>query len=269
MAEIQTIHPKSFTDFVAEIESLQSKAEKSLWFRGSDKSRYKLLPGFYRRYAKGVSKKTDSKLEKQILTRFEQRSLPFLDRNLGDENKWDTLFLMQHYGIPTRLLDWTENPFIALYFAVMGAKPSGGRAGGRYDSNVCVWALDPIKWNKQALSNQSFEGRILAPGDEEIKAYNPGRDFSGEYPVCMYGTHNSRRIVAQRGVFTVFGVMQVAMEKLYRGRQFADDCLIKIEINKRYIGKIKKSLLGYGITESTIFPDLVGLAQEIKREFEY
>jgi len=268
MPKVQVIKPKSFKDFVAQIERLQGGAEKSLWFRGSDQAKYKLLPGFYRRFLGKPDGKSDSSLEKKIVTRFRQRSLPFLERGL-EGGEWDILFLMQHYGIPTRLLDWTENPFIALYFAVMGAKSVGGRGSRRYRSNACVWALDPHKWNRQALSNQSFDGDILAPGDEEIKAYNPERDFSGELPVCMYGNHNSRRIVAQRGVFTVFGVKHVAMEKLHVGKQFKKACLIKIEINKKFIASIRDSLLGYGITESTIFPDLVGLAQEIKREFGY
>jgi hypothetical protein len=55
-----------------------------------------------------------------LVMRFRQRTIPLHSRDLSDE--WDALFFMQHYGVPTRLLDWTENPFIAFYFAVMSAR---------------------------------------------------------------------------------------------------------------------------------------------------
>lgn len=267
MAEPRLIKPVSFKNFVAEIETLQGRAEKSLWFRGCCSSQDKLAPGAYREIGRSANK-YDPAIEKRLITRFRQRSIPFLDHPLSD-NDWDTLFLMQHYGIPTRLLDWTENPFIALYFAAMGESDAASVPYRRFRKNACVWALDPIKWNRQSLAKQSYEGDILAPGDEETKAYRPASDFSGAHPLCIYGSHNSRRIVAQRGVFTVFGQGNRPMESLHLKPLFSDSCLVKIELNKRFLPTIRESLLSYGITESTIFPDLAGLAQELKREFGY
>lgn len=48
------------------------------------------------------------------MIRFRQRSIPFSDRSLQDD--WEALFFMQHYRVPTRLLDWSENPFISFHF---------------------------------------------------------------------------------------------------------------------------------------------------------
>jgi hypothetical protein len=116
MANFREEKPKSFAEFVSLIEKELSHNGSLLWFRGCGRSDYKLLPTLYRHPSLSTLEEY-AKLEQDLMTRFRQRSLPFHNRSLQDD--WDTLFFMQHYGIPTRLLDWTENPFIALYFAVM------------------------------------------------------------------------------------------------------------------------------------------------------
>ena len=89
-------------------------------------------------------------LERNLMLRFRQRSLPYHSRSL--DNDWDTLFFMQHYGIPTRLLDWTENPFTALHFALMGAhRKLNAKGKYRFDEPATVWILDPVKWNRHSL----------------------------------------------------------------------------------------------------------------------
>ena len=107
MAAITELRPKSFQEFVALVEDRQGKSRSSLWFRGSGKHTYKLLPSLYRHRSLRTTDDLE-RLERELMTRFRQRSIPFLTRPLVDD--WDVLFFMQHYGIPTRLLDWTENP---------------------------------------------------------------------------------------------------------------------------------------------------------------
>ena len=105
----------SFKEYVEIIEQRQSKAKNSLWYRGCGKSTHALLPTLFR-HKTAKTKEALEQLERQLMVRFRQRSIPLHNRSLADE--WDTLFFMQHYGVPTRLLDWTENPFIGFYFAV-------------------------------------------------------------------------------------------------------------------------------------------------------
>lgn len=119
MGKVREETPKSFQEFVELIEALQVKAKGPLWYRGCGKSRYPLLPTLYRHERKKKIEEL-AELERQLITRFRQRSIPLHSRPLTDD--WDTLFFMQHYGVPTRLLDWTENPFIGFYFAVMTAQ---------------------------------------------------------------------------------------------------------------------------------------------------
>jgi hypothetical protein len=179
---------------------------------------------------------------------------------------------MQHYGIPTRLLDWTENPFIALYFAVMSAPYELSKSGrSTFASAASMWILDPVAWNRHSLSHQSFDGGVLVPGDDALKGYRPTPSFAGmcNHPVALYGAHNSARIVAQRGVFMIFGQNTSSMEKAYVEVGFPDDCLIKVTIAKTVLADIRRSVLKHGITESVVFPDLDGLSREIKRVFGF
>jgi len=228
-----------------------------------------LLPSLYR-HQKLKTPEQLADLERQLMTRFRQRSIPYHSRSLVDD--WDTLFFMQHYGVPTRLLDWTENPLIALHFALMGARRKPLKSGViRFEDDVAVWMLDPIHWNRYALRHVSFEGGILSPGDEAIKSYNPTPKFAGmqNLPVALYGAHNSSRIVAQQGVFTIFGRDTKPMETVAKFEDFPDQCLTKLIVNRSKISILRRSLLNHGVTESVVFPDLEGLAREIKRVFGF
>ncbi|MDP2899286.1 MAG: FRG domain-containing protein, partial [bacterium] len=258
-----------FTDIVTLVESLQRGKDAPLWFRGCGKSDYKLLPALYRHPTR--TKIADiARLEGELITRFRQRSIPFHNRALADD--WDTLFFMQHYGVPTRLLDWTENPFVGLYFAVMAAPYLVSPRGRlRFSHAAAMWILDPVVWNRHSLNHQSFDGGVLVPGDDALKGYRPTPSFSGMYnhPVALYGAHNSSRIVAQRGVFTIFGQNTIPMEKAFVTEGFPQDSLIKVTLTRNFLPEIRRSVLMYGTTESVVFPDLEGLSREIKRTFGF
>lgn len=265
-------NPTNFGEFVALVEEQQARVRGSLWFRGTGNSAYKLLPSLYRHCIRKNMAELEA-LERDLMTRFRQRSIPFVNRPLLDD--WDMFFFKQHYGVPTRLLDWTENPFIALYFAVMSCQLTGKFVGDdavlEFPSDAAVWMLTPDAWNAHALRHQGFDRGILTPTDDALKGYKPLTKFSDMniYPVAMYGAHNSPRIVAQRGVFTIFGQGTSAMEEAYDADKFPVNCLTKIVLNKLVLPGIRRSLLNTGITESVVFPDLDGLAREIKRVFKF
>lgn len=264
--------PKSFAEYIALVEEHQPGGEGILWFRGTGKARHSLLPTLYR-HKRCRTAPTLADLERQLIVRFKQRSIPFLTRAL--ENDWDMLFFMQHYGVPTRLLDWTENPFMGLFFAVMSSSVKGRFEGGKpvisFTSDAAVWMLDPIAWNRHALKHQGFDRGVLTPSDETVQSYRPMTQFPdmNVQPVALYGAHNSPRIVAQRGVFTIFGQNLKGMEKAYVQEDFPKGCLTKIVLKQKVLPGMRKAILSHGITESVVFPDLDGLAKEIKRGFEF
>jgi FRG domain len=269
MRKLKIKHIDSFKDYIAFIENLRTKNAGPIWYRGCGKISYELKPSLYR-HKKSNTIEDLMHLEDDIIARFKQRSIPFHSRTITDQ--WDLLFFMQHFGIPTRLLDWSESPLMALFFAVTLSKHKLGVRGiPVYENDAAIWVLDPIKWNKRAIDLKSFTDKVLTTDDANANAYKPVGDCKAmkEYPIAIYGAHNSQRIVAQRGVFVCFGKSTDPMEKMYLNHAFPKDCLVKLNINRSKLPHFFEAIHKHGVSDSVVFPDLEGLAREIKREFKF
>lgn len=165
------------------------------WFRGQENAAWNLTPSISRNEAEPL------KREYENLKRFRQMAPRFIDLQPRDE--WEWLFLMQHYAVKTRLLDWTESPLVALYFAV---------AKGAEDKNDgALWVILPAALNKmtgwEAL--QSTAGIPFFGMDKQLDAYLTSNvvstpSGSGPGPIAAVAPRTSARIAAQLGVFTVF-----------------------------------------------------------------
>lgn len=267
--QLRDIQLDSINQYTELVQQEITRAGRALWYRGCCEVSHSLIPTLYRHPTiRDASKLIE--LETKILSRFKQRSVPYQSRPLT--SSWEHLFFMQHFGIPTRLLDWTENPYVGLYFA-LSAKPSR-YAGGNpvYDSDAVVWMLDPVAWNRKALEDIDWLGEVLTPGDDApLSGYEPFQSSTmiRTHPIAIYGTHNSYRIVAQRGVFVIFGKGLLPMEETYQNSRFPPDTLIKVTIPSNRIAPLMKALNEIGVTDSVIFPDLDGLAKETKRSFGF
>lgn len=270
MAKVPEKLVTKFSDYVKHLEAVQAESPGApLWYRGSNNKDHHLVPGLYRHY-KSASSDDIGKLERELIARFRQRSMPFSDKVPQDD--WGVLFYMQHYRLPTRLLDWSENPFIAFYFAISNSAYEKNDLGViSYTKDAVVWVLNPTTWNRHALDHVSYDGGVLLTIDDEMKGYHPESTVGkmNNHPVAMFGIHNSPRIVAQRGVFTVSGQMVSGLDVLYDQHKYPRKSLQKLVIPKEYIASLRDSLFLYGITESVVYPDLDGLALEIKRFYRF
>jgi FRG domain-containing protein len=216
------------------------------WFRGHANHTYSLKPGIYR----------DPKLlanEDSYMQDFMFKAYPFLDQSYyKPTNYFEWYFLMQHYGLPTRLLDWTEGSLIALHFA-LNYKTD--------ESDPCVWVLNPFKFNKHFRKKG-----IIFTSEEELQEYMPeiwSKDKLPENPIAIQPHINSKRIFSQKGCFMIFGSDQIDLAH----HKLSDDFLIKIKIDNYQIEPIRDSLTVTGVTESIVYPELSGLAKEIKHYY--
>lgn len=246
---------KTVTDFITEINKFK-KGKKKVWYRGHSEHNYKLEPSVYRQPYVPES-------EAELMSQFKSRAIPYLPNIPGQEEYWNWMFLLQHYKIPTRLLDWTESALVALAFAVIFRDETKERTGTKQGAHV--WCIDPLKLNskfnnldRNVIPNITENPRAKSLCDKEYKP----ETGKMEIPVAVYGPQNNPRIVGQKGVFTVFPA-----SNKFQYEDFIDDIGIKLIIKtESQVKTITSELFDLGISESMIFPELDSISSEIKRE---
>jgi hypothetical protein len=253
---------KTIGDLNEYLDAVQAIGSESptgtLWYRGTRDASYSLLPRLYR------SDGTAADLlvaEQEMLAQFRSRSRPLLSHQLG--SAWEFLFVMQHYGVPTRLLDWSENALLALYFALSGASAKD------FTSDAAVWVLDPAIWNVHTFPGMTSPGGALHADDDSLHNYAPERELDNMAlnAAAMYALYNNPRITAQRGVFTVFGREKLSMEQLLENNgELPKKTLTRLLLPASSLADMNTQVRTLGFRESMIYPDLEGLAKEIRTE---
>ena len=234
----------NFPEILTRIEKFQDAVEVP-WYRGCSKASYTLVPSI----ARHPSKKAFAEMypvEKEMESLFSQRSRPFLQGR--PEDKWDSMFLMQHYGLPTRLMDWSSNPFVALFFAL---KP---RRGG-YGEDAVVWMCDTETWNSSVMPLAPTEPKILSKDHRRLDDYMIGSrmDQFRPEPSMINGSYNSPRLVAQRGGFTVFGNDFRPFEQIHAEHASApSESLQQIVIKRADCDRVFRSLVKKGISAPAV-----------------
>jgi FRG domain len=196
-------------------------------FRGQQQD-HPLLP----KIARGALKGDFLAQEQRLLREFKIRSTPYVDTAKRDD--WDWLAIGQHYGMATRLLDWSANPLCALWFAV--------KDGPKDNEDGVVWMF-------------SHEADDIAEQDSESP-------FEGSRTKLFQPKHLTRSIVAQNGWFTVHKYIPdssgfVAFEK---NRLYKQECK-RLRVPRSRFLLLESQLDRIGINESTIFPNIEGLCR--------
>lgn len=213
--KLQTI--ESLEDLLGVV---QDYAKSTVVYRGVTSSNYELVPKVGRRRKEG--RVLEPKDERHILRLFKQRAIAHLDRT---PDHWEWLAIAQHHGLPTRLLDWSRNPLVAAYFAVVEM----------HDADSAIYAY---------RSNQYLQ---IERHPDPFKVDRVAR---------IIPNHATLRITVQSGVFTIH---PNPSEPFYA----TDSEIRKLVIPAHSRRAIKKTLDRVGINTASMFPDLDGIARHI------
>lgn len=219
-------------------------------FRGHQSKNWKLIPYLYREqiHDKRHASLNPKEFEKSLLENFKIRAIPFLQHIPESELEW--IVLAQHHGLPTRLLDWTESPLVAMFFAV-----------DDFD-NQDTKSDDAVIWSNTAFIYQGEPTQTLNDLDEQI-AKRPNNIY--------FPRHMDSRITAQQGCFTIHTYQDsgfVSLEdQIAEGAK--SNLLIKFKIPADCKKEIRIHLNEMGINHFSLFPDLDGLCRKIVWDLHY
>lgn len=217
------------------------------WFRGQRDFSWNLLP----KVRRGYTRQQEQYLTNLFYTRARTRhaSCPADD----DYGAW--LALMQHFGLPTRLLDWTNSPLIAAYFAT---KYPFDMRSDFAATDAAIWMLEPHRLNTSQGYEPVFPPLNAGSLQEMLRPAIKGDDSSTIAVLAASPLEIDMRMFVQQGQFTVH-VTNQELNKMAG----SENWLRKVKIPVEVVSQVALELDLLGIRLADIFPDLENLAREL------
>lgn len=213
------------------------------WRRGHARADWDLLPAVHR-----PNRRQD---ERNVALTFQMMAKVRYPNSPSNDDYAGWLFLMQHDGLPTRLLDGTESPLIALYFAVEKSEEDG--------QDGAVWALHPGRLNNQ----QVRYGKIPSPDMKDLAAAFGAVFRDVDHPlqaiVCLRPYHTDLRHLVQQSVTTTHGSDTPINRLPCNGKEF----LARITLTGDAKQCFRAVLDVFNVRRADLFPDLDNLAKHV------
>ena len=261
---------KSVVEFIEEIENGLSlwPPHTKPWFRGESEPRPRDDPPPPLRPK--IADYTENQ-ENYLLQSFCRQAGGLANVPLREHSDlW--LFRAQHYGVPTRLLDWSEGALHALYFAI-----------NKNNRNPRVYMLNPRKLNELTGSKTfspnyplswrgggslyialAWQNRNLNEAQKQIRDEIP---IDMNVPIAFPATYQDQRMIAQRSCFTIHGTSLGSIIDILTGKNVhLSEYLQEYKIDDEACDYILKRLYMLGVSAATIFPDLDHLAEDLITE---
>jgi hypothetical protein len=254
------------TERVEAVEDLVHKLNSlpnNFVYRGHAKESWILEPSLKRVFSADVPEEKLRKAESFSLHQFKSKFHLYDTTNKTPSTKLEWLSLMQHYGAPTRLLDFTESPFVALYFAIEAYDP-------RQNEDFAVYGLD----YRTILKSSIDEIRREDPGfaytyeDAQLKQdeiYETVIDCSPHEVLWVTEpTKVNLRLDRQAGCFMLSGDLTRTIEQVLERQTYQAVESYKFIIPREFYESIFALLRRMNITSKAIYGDLSGLAGGIR-----
>ena len=270
----------SVGEFIAHVFRIEHDG-REVFYRGhSNSKKYRLEPSIFRKDERGnfVYRDTEDRMYRELLV---SNSADFS----GDIYTLDRLVRMQHYSLPSRLLDITSNPLIALYFACKSNPNQDGevivfsmerRQIKYFDSDTASCIANLTRVSKESKDTIDFSSNDIRKFNRQkpikqllhfIKEEKPF--FEGRLDprhlrsvICVKGKHTNNRISFQSGAFLLFGDEAILDED-----GTPEIRLSRIAVTNK--NKVLQELDQLNINESTVFPYIENSAKYIAQKFSF
>ena len=275
----EKVYIQNLSDFVSRIDEIceyKRQANLRYWFRGQPDSAYRLEPGVCREdFIKDVPIEADDKKKKEKFRlkkeqlqakEFEARASSLIEGEFTDSRLY---FLMQHYGMQTRLLDWSTNALVGLYFAteekVSYKKVDGVKGYTKVDSDGKLFFMDVYGLDNEDANLKGIASKRHPIFKQALEPIFNWHDSDENFPKIIFPVipdSFDKRIILQRGCFT-FHVPNAPILTANENPTLKD-----FSIKAEHKLSIRKQLSHLGIDKSSIYGDLPSLAETIKN-FNY
>ena len=228
-------------EIITASDNLYADSPEEKWWRGHSSATFSLRPSIYR---------VDGgrRAEQNLAQRFRQYTPTRHNNCPPQEDFVSWLFLMQHYGLPTRLLDWSGSVLVATYFTVSELPREDG----------LLYALNPRELNLAENKDKTLIPTTSSPARERFNAaFDDKMRAKGILAILTHEVDN--RMLLQQASFTIHGTSE-PLNKHTDVARF----LKKFEIPALAKPRIKVQLHAIGIRRSTLFPDLENLTSDLK-----
>ena len=287
----KSVPPRTLTGFIEKFEQYSSSPKYLLnCYRGQRDASWPIVAGIFRSEFKELLKNEKRAVRDLISVHPSEFAT--------DETMFDKLVRMQHFGLPTRLLDVSRNALVALYFATdpgpRDEEPSDGMVTAfsipeeceKYfdsDSVSCISNLANMTSDQKGEIYQLEESLIELPEDEQIAKFNENgvikrlhQSIRSEksyfqpiinpidllLPYYVHPKMSNRRILAQSGAFILYGI--VPFKKIFWPYMIKET---HFRVPQKAKEPIRKALANLGINESTLFPEIDKAAEGIKKSY--
>ncbi|MEX0608897.1 MAG: FRG domain-containing protein [Balneolaceae bacterium] len=252
--------------FYSDIRTIEEAVQVGIaldqfWFRGHSKDYGELIPGAFRKDNLGIFKRSR---ETSITEEFKRQAPAFSEFIPEEINHLEWLFIMQHYGSPTRLLDWSQNVLVALYFIVKQ----------HFDHDGELWAIEPESLNEMskhdfqiANTTDPFVKQLAAEAFRRLEEERDNDKLDIRGPIALHPPMRFPRMINQSSVFTIHPFPSDEHDSLsytLEGSKF----IVRYRIPKSRKKPLLNNLNSLGINEHTLFPNLDSLSKTIRMRIE-
>ena len=225
--------------------------DKIVWYRGHSDISWPLVPSVQRQKYAGK--------EQYLTNDFYMKASVTLQDKPDFRSYSDWLTIMRHYGLPTRVLDWSRSPLIAAYFAVCNQEKNA-------DEDACIWVLHPEELNAEEGFNHYLYSidsntavQMIRPAFK--KEYVPDNPRVLDRILACYPIEHNLRVYVQQSAFTLHNSMR-RLEEIASGSM-----LSRIVIPAGSKKEMEAELMALGVTISYIYPDSEHIAEELTERY--